>query len=238
MKNNLKIKSLMTILIIAIMLSISTIANAATGYSVGMSLTSSSKLNAGDTVTISVNLTSINAGNGIDTIEADLSYDTSVFEALTESDFQANNSWKPSYAAQTNRVTFQKNTKVTSAEAVVTINLKVKSSISVDSTTIKLSNIVASGGRVSDGGTGDITVNNAAVTIKKDQQASSTTEENKNTTTSNTQKSNTVKDSTTSKKQTLPKTGVEQYGVIAIVVIAIIAISSYILYKKIAKYVK
>lgn len=241
MKNNSKTKSLIMVAIIAIMLTISTIANAAGGnYSVGMKLTSDSRLNAGDTVTISINLASINAGNGIDTFEADLSYDTSVFEALTESDFQASNNWKPSYAAQTNRVTFQKNTKVTAAETVATIKLKVKSSISVDSTTIKLSNIIASGGKVSDGGTGDITVNNASVTIKKSQDATSSTEEPKNTTTSNAQSSNknTKADSTTTKTKTLPKTGLEQYGFIAIGVMAIIAIVSYVLYKKIAKIVK
>ena len=239
MKSKFKMKSLIAIVLIAIILTISTIVSAeGENYSVGMSLTSNSKLNPGDTVTISVNLTSVNAGNGIDTIEADLSYDTNVFEALTESDFQANNNWRPSYAETTNRITIQKNSKVTSAGTVMTFSLKVKSSISVDSTTIKLSNIIVSGGRNTDNGTGDIIVDNAGVTIKKDQQASSFTEEVKKPITNSTQSPKTVKDSTTTKTKTLPKTGLEQYGVVAIVIIAIIAISSYILYKKIAKYVK
>lgn len=244
MKNNLKVKSLMTIIIIAIMLTISTIANASTGDSVGMSLTSSSKLKAGDTVTVNVNLTSINAGNGIDTITAELAYDTSVFETLSSSSFTASNDWTPSYASSTNMLTVLKNSKVKSPETVMTITLKVKDTISVNSTTITLKNIVVSGGREVDGGTGDIYVNNALVTISKAEEASSSTEKPANNTinnpgTSNTAKQNNVsKDSTTTKTSTLPKTGLEQYGTIAIVVVAIIGIFSYVVYKKIEKYVK
>lgn len=245
MKNNLKIKSLMIVAIIAIMLIISTTVNASTGDSVAMSLTSNSKLKEGDTVTVNVNLTSINAGNGIDTITAALSYDTNVFETLSSSSFTASNDWTPSYASSTNMLTILKNSKVKSPEAVLTITLKVKSTISVDSTTIKLEDIVVSGGREVDGGTGDISVNNASVTLSKAKDATSATEQPTNTSTKeNTVKQNTVKqnsttkDNTTSKKSTLPKTGLEQYGAIAIVVVAIIGIFSYGLYKKIEKDVK
>lgn len=240
MKSNFKMKSLMAIVIIAIMLTISTIANASTGDSVGMSLTSGSKLKEGDTVTVNVNLTSINAGNGIDTITAELAYDTSVFETLSSSSFTASNDWTPSYASSTNMLTVLKNSKVKSPEAVMTITLKVKSAISVNSTTITLKNIVVSGGREVDGGTGDITVNNALVTISKDQSASSSTEKPANNpgTSSTTKQNSTSKDNTTTKTSTLPKTGLEQIGTIAIVVVAIIGIFSFVVYKKIEKYVK
>lgn len=246
MKNNLKIKSLMIVAIIAIMLIISTTVNASTGDSVAMSLTSNSKLKEGDTVTVNVNLTSINAGNGIDTITAALSYDTNVFETLSSSSFTGSNDWTPSYAPSTNMLTILKNSKVKSPETVLTITLKVKSTISVDSTTIKLGNtekngnIVVSGGREVDGGTGDINVNSVSVTISKAKDATSATEQPTNTSTKeNTVKQNsTTKDNTTSKKSTLPKTGLEQYGAIAIVVVAIIGIFSYGLYKKIEKDVK
>lgn len=240
MKSNFKMKSLMAIVIIAIMITISTIANASTGDSVGMSLTSGSKLKEGDTVTVNVNLTSINAGNGIDTITAELAYDTSVFETLSSSSFTASNDWTPSYASSTNMLTVLKNSKVKSPEAVMTITLKVKSAISVNSTTITLKNIVVSGGREVDGGTGDITVNNALVTISKDQSASSSTEKPANNpgTSSTTKQNSTSKDNTTTKTSTLPKTGLEQIGTIAIVVVAIIGIFSFVVYKKIEKYVK
>lgn len=243
MKSNSKMKSLMMIAIIAIMLTISIIANASTGDSVGMSLTSNSKLKEGDTVTVNVNLTSINAGNGIDTIAAKLEYDTSVFETLSSSNFTGSNDWTPSYAASTNMLTLLKNSKVTAPETVLTIKLKVKDTISVNSTTIKLTgdpSIIVSGGREVDGGTGDIKVNNASVTLSKAQEPTSSTEEPTNTPApQNTVKQNSIlKDNTTTKTTTLPKTGLEQYGVIAIVVVAIIGIFSYGLYKKIEKDVK
>ena len=236
MKNNTKLKSIIAIALIMMIIALCTGVNAATNYSVGMSLTSNSKLNAGDTVTVSVNLTSVNAGNGIDTITAELDYDTNVFEAISSSNLTASSSWKaPSYAASSKMLTVQKDSKVKAAETVFTISLKVKNPVNVDSTTISLKDITASGGRVSDGGTGDITVNNASVTISKTKDASSNSETpTPSTTTNNT----TVKDTTTTKKTTLPKTGLGQAGVIAIVVVAIIGIFSYALYKKIAKDVK
>ena len=240
MAKSSKLKSIIAIVMIMMIIALCTTVNAATGdnYSVGMSLTSNSKLNAGDTVTVSVNLTSVNAGNGIDTITAELDYDTNVFEAISSSNFTASSSWKaPSYAAASKMLTVQKDSKVKAAETVFTISLKVKNPVNVDSTTISLKDITASGGRVSDGGTGDITVNNASVTISKTKDASSNSETPTPTPSTNT-KNTTVKDTTTTKKTTLPKTGLGQAGVIAIVVVAIIGILSYALYKKIAKDVK
>lgn len=231
MKQSKTIKTIIAIAVIIMMITVSTIVNAAeTNYSVGMSLTSSSKLKAGDTVTINVNLTSINAGEGIDTITASINYDSNVFEDLASSDLTANNEWTPSYAASTKILTLQKNSKVKAAETVLTIKLKVKDTINVNSTTVALKEIVASGGRVVNNGTGDITVKDATVTLSKDQEA--VTPVTPATT------NNTIKDNTTTKKPTLPKTGVAQYSVLAIVVVAIIAIASYIAYKKIAKEVK
>lgn len=227
MKTKFKMKSLTIILAIVTILfaMVAPVFAAETNYSVGMSLASSSKLKEGDTVTVKVNLTSINAGEGIDTITAQLNYDEDVFEALTSSNMTAGADWTPSFANSTKMLTLQKNSKVKAAETVLTITLKVKAAINVDSTTITLKDIVASGGRVVDGGTGDITVNNASVTISKEKVPQATT-------------NTTVKDNTISKKPTLPKTGIEQYGIIAIAVIAIIAVFSYAVYKKIAKEVK
>ena len=229
MRKNLKMKAFIVIAMIIMMITISTIVNAAeTNYSVGMSLTSSSKLKAGDTVTIKVNLTSINAGEGIDTLTAAINYDANVFEDITSSDLTASNDWTPSYASSSKMLTLLKNSKVTAAETVLTIKLKVRDVINVNSTTVTLKEIVASGGRVTDNGTGDITVKDAAVTLSTEQEP----------VTPVTPTNNTIKDNTTTKTPTLPKTGVAQYSVLAIVVVAVIAIASYIAYKKIAKDVK
>lgn len=237
-----KLKTLLTVSIMALILVISTISNAA---SVGMSLSSNSKLKAGDTVTVTMSLGNIDAGNGIDTITAELNYDKNVFETVETSNLIASNSWTPTYASSTNMLTVLKNSKVTKGETVLTITLKVKSTLSVKSTTVTLKDIVVSGGRVQDGGTGDINVNNASVTINADSDAVSKNENTisnttttTNTTTNTTKQNTTLKDNTVTKKTTLPKTGIEQGGVIAIVVIAIVGTFSYVLYKKTSKEVK
>lgn len=237
-----KLKTLITVSIMALIVVISTISNAA---SVGMSLSSSSKLKAGDTVTVTMSLGNIDAGNGIDTITAELNYDKNVFETVETSNLIASNSWTPTYASSTNMLTVVKNSKVTKGETVLTITLKVKSTLSVKSTTVTLKDIVVSGGRVQDGGTGDINVNNASVTINADSDAISKNENTisnttttTNTTTNTTKQNTTLKDNTVTKKTTLPKTGIEQGGVIAIVVIAIVGTFSYVLYKKTSKEVK
>jgi len=237
-----KLKTLLTISIMALILVISTISNAA---SVGMLLSSNSKLKAGDTVTVTMSLGNIDAGNGIDTITAELNYDKNVFETVETSNLIASNSWTPTYASSTNMLTVLKNSKVTKGETVLTITLKVKSTLSVKSTTVTLKDIVVSGGRVQDGGTGDINVNNASVTINADSDAISKNENTisnttttTNTTTNTTKQNTTLKDNTVTKKTTLPKTGIKQGGVIAIVVIAIVGTFSYVLYKKTSKEVK
>lgn len=237
-----KLKTLLTISIMALILVISTISNAA---SVGMTLSSNSKLKAGDTVTVTMSLGNIDAGNGIDTITAELNYDKNVFETVETSNLIASNSWTPTYASSTNMLTVLKNSKVTKGETVLTITLKVKSTLSVKSTTVTLKDIVVSGGRVQDGGTGDISVNNASVTINansdaisKNENTISNTTTTTNTTTNTTKQNTTLKDNTVTKKTTLPKTGIEQGGVIAIVVIAIVGTFSYVLYKKTSKEVK
>lgn len=237
-----KLKTLIKVSIMALIVVISTISNAA---SVGMTLSSNSKLKAGDTVTVTMSLGNIDAGNGIDTITAELNYDKNVFETVETSNLIASNSWTPTYASSTNMLTAVKNSKVTKGETVLTITLKVKSTLSVKSTTVTLKDIVVSGGRVQDGGTGDINVNNASVTINADSDAISKNENTisnttttTNTTTNTTKQNTTLKDNTVTKKTTLPKTGIEQGGVIAIVVIAIVGTFSYVLYKKTSKEVK
>ncbi len=240
-----KLKTLITVSIMALIVVISTISNAA---SVGMLLSSNSKLKAGDTVTVTMSLGNIDAGNGIDTITAELNYDKNVFETVETSNLIASNSWTPTYASSTNMLTVLKNSKVTKGETVLTITLKVKSTLSVKSTTVTLKDIVVSGGRVQDGGTGDISVNNASVTINADSDAISknenttsntTTTNTTNSSKTNTTKQNTIlKDNTVTKKSTLPKTGIGQSGIIAIVVIAVVGIFCYVLYKKISKEVK
>lgn len=232
-------KAIIAILTIIMLITINTIALAASSYSANVSLTSDSKLKEGDTVTINVNLTSVNAGNSVPALTAQIDYDTSVFETLTASDLKSTTGWTPSFSTKNNGISAMKNEAVTSAETMFTITLKVKSSISVDSTKVTLKNIVYSGGVT----TGDITVNDAIVTLSKDKSGQSTTTEgitiskNNNTASSSSSKNTKVQDSTTSKKN-LPKTGLQEYGFVAILVVAIIGVFSYSVYKRISRDVK
>lgn len=230
-----KIRSLFCIAIIAMIIIMNTAVLAAeANYSAGISLSSSSKLKEGETVTINVKLTSVNAGAGIDALTAGIEYDTNVFETLSTSNFTSSTSWTPTFAASTNKMTGLKSEKVTSAENMFTITLKAKSEINVDSTTITLKNAVVSGGIIANGGTGDIKVNNASVTISKEKEATSITEDIKTNTAGNI---TILNDKTTSNKN-IPKTGIEQYVLIALVGIMIVAIFSYAVYKNIAKDIK
>lgn len=228
MKVKQKIQAILLIMVMLVT-ALSVTVKADNNYSVGMALTSNSKLKAGATITVSVNLTSINAGNGIDGIEAGLEYDKNVFEEITDSSLKSSNDWIKTYAPTTQRMTFYKNTKVTKPETVATFTFKVKDTLNVNSTKITLKDIKASGGIETNGGTGDITVDNAVLTLTA-ETANSTT----NTTTSNTVK----KDNTVTTSTKLPKTGLGQAGIISIVVVSIISIFSYILYKKTSKIVK
>ena len=231
-----KIRSLFCIAIIAMIIIMNTAVLAAeANYSAGISLSSSSKLKEGETVTINVKLTSVNAGAGIDALTAGIEYDTNVFETLSTSNFTSSTGWTPTFAASTNKMTGLKSEKITSSENMFTITLKAKSEINVDSTTITLKNAVVSGGIIANGGTGDIKVNNASVTISKEKEATSITEDIETT---NTAGNITILNDKTTSNKNIPKTGIEQYVLIALVGIMIVAIFSYAVYKNIAKDIK
>ncbi len=262
MKTNFRTKLTSMLVIITVVLMMATIVFAeGTNYTVGMSLTSSSKLKEGDTVIVKVNLTNINAGDGIDTITAKIDYNEEVFEALTTLDMVAGSNWMPSYSNTSKILSLQKSSKVKTAETVLTITLRVKSTIKVDSTTITLKDIVASGGRIADGGTGDITVNNVSTIISKEKTQepeqndtntvggqdtittpntpnASNNSNKPNTTGTNNMSNKTAKDNTITKTNSLPKAGSNMYGLIVIVIIAIVAVFSYILYRRLKKDVK
>ena len=168
MNTNIKIKFFITIALVFVMLlSMSTFSLSGEEYSVFIALKSSSTLNKGEIVTVNVTLIDINAGNGIDVIVAKLNYDTNVFQMLTPNDFNSNTGWKVSYAPNSNILTAINKNKITQNQTVFHIRFKIKSEINIDTTTISLQNIMVSGGRIIDGGTDDISVNNASITLNR-----------------------------------------------------------------------
>lgn len=175
MNIKVNIKFLITLASIIIMLFLlGTFSLATEEYSVFVSLTSNSSLKENEIVNVNVNLSNINAGNGIDVIVAKLNYDKNIFETPKSSDFNSNTGWHISYEPRTDMLTAIRDNKVIQNQTVFTLGLKARSTVNVDSTTISLQNIVVSGGRIIDGGTGDIYVNNTSINIKKPIPAPST----------------------------------------------------------------
>lgn len=221
-------------ILMVVMLALGTTVLAADN-SVSVSLTSNSKLQENSTVVINVNLTNVNAGEGINGLIASLNYDKNVFETVKSSDITSSTQWSTTYADSTNKIISDNENKINKASTMYTIALKTKATINTNSTTISLKDGVASGGIV----TGDIPVNTASVTIKKDTTEATTTGTPTTTgTTSTTTTTNKVTDKTTTTKKTLPKTGIAQYGFIAIISVMLVGMISYVLYKNISKEVK
>lgn len=238
MKNNLKIKALIVMLLLITFISLTGIVNAA---SVNMSLNSSSKLKAGDVVTVTLKISSIDAGDGIDAIVATLDYDKNVFEEVTEDSFEGINKWNVNvYSTDTQMFTVTKSSKVNSVSDILKISLKVKDTISVDSTEIKLKDITASGGAVDSGGTGDIEIKEASVKIAKDTSTNKPITNIVENTTTNTAKNeivntvNKVSNTSGTAGGKLPQTGESIIGITAgTLIISIIAIIAYIKYRNI-----
>lgn len=251
MKTNLKSKIL---LIVLVLFTIMSLTNFVSAFSVNMALTSTSKLKAGDVVTVTLKISNIDAGEGIDAIVGALEYDKNVFEEVTEENFENKNRWNVNiYSTQSQKFTALKSSKVNAAGEVLSITLKAKDTVNVDSTTITIKDITASGGAVSDGGTGDIVISPASVTINKEttQQPDDNNKVDTNTTdtnTTDTDKTNNVGGDVNNKTNTvkpinnvsgkaegkIPQTGENVIGIVAgILIISVIAIVGYIKYRNV-----
>ena len=193
---------------------------------------------AGDEITFTFSINDMSQTQGINAISGTIDYDTSVFEPLKAdtSDetvvasgvIENQDGWSVSVNPKEN-IFAGTHSKATTG-AVFTFKLKVKSNISVDSTTVTIKDI-----KVADINSNRVTVAEAPVTLT----ASSSGNNNKNNVVpinsivpSNSASS--INDNT-SASGVLPKTGVTPYVVIAIALIGIIATVSIIRYKNIIK---
>lgn len=178
MRKYFNLKNIVSVLIITVICMMSSFVKASneTKNTVEILLNSKARLNVGETLSVSLDLSKIDAGNGIDAITASLEYDANVFETVKSSDVKADNDWTTSFLSSKNTLSAIKNTKVVAPESVLTIKFKVKNTVDVSSTKITLKKIVSSGGRVVDGGTGDIKSGNAVIEISKDKDPVSTIE--------------------------------------------------------------
>ena len=143
MRKKFFVLSLIMMLIINLL---SVFATAAT-YSFTVSMTANnSRVTAGSEVLITVKLSNLNVGeNGINSFSAYLSYDTDVFETLTDSSVDGVNGWVPSYTTGTGKVSLYRPTFLKTDEEIMQISLKTKSGLT-DGTQgeVKLSTIIVS----------------------------------------------------------------------------------------------
>jgi hypothetical protein len=116
------------------------------GYSFTPTLTPSSTVVPESTeFTVTVKISNIDAGQyGINSLSGHLSFDTKVFDGITDTSIDGLNSWKVSYNADSGKVTAIKNGFVTSEEEVFQVTFRTKAGTSGQKGTINYKNILAS----------------------------------------------------------------------------------------------
>lgn len=198
MKRNIKFK--IAVLLILVILT-SLINNKVNAYSLNVELNADKNLIPGEEINVTIKIKDLSVNNGIDAFMGTINYDKNVFENLTSSSFIATNGWNPLFNPKTNIFTLLNNTKVTNESDIVVIKFKVKSSSNAITTDIELNNISASGGAQMDGGTGDIYISDAKLTLAKLLNAETNTKVSSSIS-SNDQKSSDVKENISPKNAT------------------------------------
>lgn len=226
------IKTIVMMIILTMLIGIVNISNA---FSFNANLSSSDKLVAEQEVKVTLSLSGINMDDGIRSIKIEKITVGEEFETITSTNFTSN-TYAPTYS--NGGLVLMSGTPIKSDGVAVTLTLKVKAGVSVDSSTIKFENIVASSGS----NTGDISVGTKTITIKSNGSATSGSEDGttnpgntQNGTNQSTEK-NTNKGTVlaTASNKALPKTGKsESIVVISLILIVTIAgVLSYMKYKK------
>ena len=143
----MKKKFLILSLIMMLVITLVSTASLAANYSFTASMTANnSKVTAGSEVLITVKLSNLDVGDtGINSFSAYLSYDTDMFETLTDSSIDGCNGWVANYTTGTGKVSLVRPTLLKTDEEIMQISLKTKSGLS-DGTQgeIKLSTIIVS----------------------------------------------------------------------------------------------
>ena len=245
MKKKISFIVLFTVLLVAMLVT------TAFAYSFTVSLTPSSTTVApGKEFIVTLKVSNIDAGDsGISALSGVLSYDTSAFEAVTESSIDELSGWTVQYNASTGKITAYKTSFVNSEEEVLQITMKTLSGNTVagKSGTIKFDSVVATNNET------DISAKSVSTSINigssSTNKVSNKTNNIVNNTVKNTVKNvvanNTVPPVVNNKvpepqvenqvEEEIPYTGTTDivlFGVIGAIVLAIVVYSKY---KKVGK---
>ncbi len=162
----MKTKSLIIALIAVIIITLIPTEAAALSFTASMT-TESTTVAESTEFTVKVKVSNIEAGvNGINSLAGYLSYDTKVFDAISESSINALNGWIVSYAAETGKITLYKNLFVKNEEEVFWITFRTKAGTAGKKATIAYKSITASNSET------DITATDVSTTITVGNTAS------------------------------------------------------------------
>lgn len=119
------------LLVFLLIFSISTIIVNAADLSFTTTMTpSSTSVSEATEVVVTVSISNLNVGDsGINAFSAYLSYDSNVFESLTDSSVEGLNGWSTTYSTTTGQVLLTKNSFVNSDEDIMQITLKTKEGV-------------------------------------------------------------------------------------------------------------
>lgn len=199
-----------------------------------------SSAKGGETVTITLGVSDIDAGElGINTVEAMLSYDSTIFEEVTQSSFNSLNNWSLTYNGEE---TAQKGkilgvilvSGVKENQNIGTVTLKVKENVEYAETIIKITDIKTNNGQTLI----EETDKEIPLTVGT-KPVDGTDGNNNNGATATGGESNTKNEQTTTGKEKdstvsnkiIPKAGETTFIVISIFAIALI-LAAFIGYKK------
>lgn len=253
MKKNIFKISVITIMLVLIYTTV------ASALSFTATMTPSSTTVAESTeFTISVKVSNLDVGqNGINSLSGYLKYDSSVFDAISDSSIEGLNSWSPTFNADSGKITLTKTTFVKSEEAVFQVTFKTKSGVSGKTGTISYTNIVASNSETeiaaSDIST-TITIgtaaNNSANAVANNAPTINVVTNTNKTTNTNTNTNKVVNTqnatnnaissyvNNSSSNEDIPYTGVEDTLVYVMLVVLALAIIFYVKFEMINKEIK
>lgn len=163
------------LIIFVLILSLFTINANAAELSFTTTLTpSSTTVSEATEVIITVSVTNLNVGDsGINAFSAYLSYDSDVFETLTDSSVEGLNSWVSTYTASSGQIFLTKNSFVNSDEEIMQITLKTKEGVAEGTEgTVSLTGIVVQNSE------DDISGDNVSTTITVGTETSNGDETN------------------------------------------------------------
>lgn len=247
------------LLILILMFSLLTINSYAVDLSFTTTMTpSSTSVSESTEVVITVAVSNLNVGDsGINAFSAYLSYDSDVFETLTDSSVEGLNSWTSTYSTTSGQILLTKNSFVNDDENIMQITLKTKEGVTSGTDgTVSLTGIVAQnsestidGSNVSTtitvGTESTSTTNTAnAITIIANTTSTNTTNATNNANTSNSANTNTNTNTNntststynvtnTSSDDSIPYTGVSTDALIKIILgVILIALAIYIKLRK------